>query len=87
MAKSHKGNGSILAKVKANKASKPEKDLLLKQYIALSKLKPKKGDAKSWKTKTTALIAAATKLTKNDKTAVALLTKAADCKACHSVHK
>jgi hypothetical protein len=87
MTKGHKGTTSLLAKAVGGKASKQDKALLLSYYQALAKLKPKKGDAKSWKAKTTALISAATKLTKNDKTAVAALKKASDCKACHSVHK
>ena len=47
----------------------------------LAQFKPRKGDAASWKEKTDALIAAA----KGSDSAA--LKKAANCKACHSVHK
>ena len=47
----------------------------------LAQYKIRKGNAASWKKKTTALIVAA------KGTDLPALEKAANCKACHSVHK
>ena len=84
MKKAHtakKGEDSLLKKVIAGTASDTEKKELVELYTALSKNEPPAGDADSWKTKTTALIAAAKS---GD---AAALKKASDCAACHSEHK
>jgi hypothetical protein len=58
-----------------------EKDQLVELMTALSKNKPPKGDAESWKKKTTALVDAA-------KTGGAeAVGKAVNCGACHGEHK
>ncbi len=49
--------------------------------------KARKVDAESWKSKTTALIKAAQLAVDGKKGAGAALKKAANCKACHNVHK
>ena len=79
--------GGLCKKVAGGKASDEEKAQLLTMFKALGAAKPKKGDAESWKTKTTALVAGAQAAVDGKKTAGGLLNKAANCKACHSVHK
>lgn len=62
-------------------ATEEEKKQLIEGYEALTKNKPPKGDAESWKTKTDALL----KAVKDDD--VEGFKKAVNCGACHSAHK
>ncbi|MBL8798339.1 MAG: hypothetical protein JNM56_30875 [Planctomycetia bacterium] len=87
MKKAHDGNPKLCAKVATGKASKEEKEQLVELYVALSKNKPAKGDAKSWEEKCNALVAAAKECLTDDKAGGAKLQKAVNCKACHEVHK
>jgi hypothetical protein len=87
MKKGHKGTPPLCGKVASGKASKEEKQELLELYVTMSKLKPPKGDEESWKTKTTALVAAAKQCVGDDKDGPANLKKAVNCKSCHEVHK
>jgi hypothetical protein len=86
MEKAHKSK--LCGKVADGKASKEEKDGLVEMYIALSQNKPPKGDAKSWETKTKALVEAAKECVKDDKVGGPKLKAAIDgCMSCHKVHK
>lgn len=97
MVKGHKGTDAYIAKIKA--AAKGEKWDDAKEYAktlaffgeALSKNKPPKGDADSWKALTTKY-ADATKLTlkgAEDKDAKTIAKGLAgiDCGGCHKAHK
>ena len=66
--------------------AKMKKDLV-DLYKALSQDKPSKGDEKDWKTRTTALVYAATKAAKGDEKAAGMLPKLAACAECHKLHK
>jgi len=79
--------GGLAKKVADGKGNKDEVKLLLEYVTALGKHEPPKGDAKSWKEKTDALIAAVTLVDKADEKGKAMLAKAINCKACHSAHK
>jgi hypothetical protein len=79
--------GGLCAKVAGGKASDAEKKQLVELFTALSKDTPPKGDADSWKTKTTALVDAAKKAAAGDADAGKALKAAANCMACHSAHK
>ncbi len=57
------------------------KAVLAKYAAWLAAYKPPKGDAVSWKKKTGAIVEA---IKGNDQAA---LKKAANCKACHNIHK
>ena len=83
----HKGKESIVEKIKGGSATDDEKKKLVGLYEALEGFKPPKGDEKSWKDKTEALLAAAKEVADKKDGAVDKLKKASDCKACHSVHK
>lgn len=74
-------------KVVAKTATEEEEAELLKLYKALSANTPPKGDKESWKTKTDALVKAAQAAVDDKDDAGQLLTKAANCAACHKVHK
>ncbi len=60
---------------------------LVAAYKQLSKTKASKGDAASWKEKTSKLLAAAESLQKGAPGAAEAYKEAVNCKACHSVHK
>jgi hypothetical protein len=85
MDKAHKSKLHI--KVADGKASDDEEKLLIIGYEFLAKQKPPKGDQKSWDEKTKALVDAAKEAAKDDKVGGPKLKKAADCAACHKVHK
>ena len=75
------GKDSLKVKFESGKATDDEKAKLVEMMTALAANKAPKGDADSWKEKTTALLAAA-------KAGDAKSFKAAsDCKSCHSNHK
>jgi len=77
----------LTKKVASGKANDKEKKELLTLFQAMAKNDPPKGDAESWKEKNTILVKAATSVVKGDADAGAALTKAANCKNCHSEHK
>ena len=59
MKAAHKKPKRLLKKVATGAAKRTEKEELLELYKALAKLDPPKGDAASWKAKTTLLVEAA----------------------------
>ena len=79
--------GALKDKVVAGTASAEEKKQLVECYTALAANKPPKGEEASWKEKTAALLAAAKDAEAGKEGAGAALAKAANCAACHSVHK
>ena len=79
--------GPLAKKVADGKASADEKKQLHEMFVSMSKQKPKKGDADSWKKLTTALVKAAKDALDGKDGAGAALNKAKNCKACHSKHK
>ena len=72
---------ALLKKVIDGTATDAEKAKLAEYLKKMVDLKPPEGDAASWKKKTQALNVA---MEKNDLKA---LKTAANCKACHKVHK
>ena len=85
MAKAHKSK--LLNKVIDGDASAAEKVELLDLYISLAENKPKKGDAASWKEKTSAIVLAASKAVVGREGAGAALKASTNCGACHKAHK
>ena len=77
----------LCKKVASGKGEEGDAEKLLKLFTAMSKLDPPKGDAASWKAKTDALVAAAKDCVDGKEGATKALGAAANCKACHSVHK
>ena len=73
--------GGLCKKVASGKASPAEKDELVTLFTALCENKPPKGDEAAWKTRTSALVAAAK--SGNGKQ----LGKAANCATCHKAFK
>jgi hypothetical protein len=88
MAAANKGDDSLFKKVSGGKGTDEDIKKLVEYYDALAAIaKPPMGDEKSWKEKTAALATAAHDVSEKKAGAVEKLTKAGDCKACHSVHK
>lgn len=87
METANEGKDSLYDRVIGGKATPEEARKLSDLYQAMPGLKPAKGDAKSWKEKTTALAAAAKDVADKKPGALERLKTAANCKACHSVHK
>jgi len=77
----------LMKKVTDGGASDADKVLLHEMFVALAAGKPHKGDAESWKAKTTALVVASKAVVDGDSDGMNKLKAAADCKACHSIHK
>lgn len=73
--------GGLCKKVASGKGTDDDKEKLIEEFTALAANTPPKGEKDSWKKLTGALLKAAKA---ND--GKALLT-AANCKACHDVHK
>ena len=85
--KAPKGVDPVCKKASDGKATPDEIKKLVAGYVALAAAKPPKGDAASWKEKTSKLLAAAQSLEKGAPGAAASYKEAVNCKACHSVHK
>lgn len=79
--------GGLLKKVAGGDASDEEKAKLHAMLVSLSKNKAKKGEADSWKKLTSALVKASKAVVAGEADAGKALTKAANCKACHNLHK
>ena len=87
MEAANEGKNSLYDRVSGGKSTAEEARKLADLYQPLPGLKPPKGDAKSWKEKSTALAAAAKDVADKKSGAVEKLKAAANCKTCHSVHK
>lgn len=79
--------GGLCKKVADGEGSDEDKKLLVEMFEALGENTPPEGDADSWKQKTSALLKAAKAALAGEEGAGGALRKAANCKACHDVHK
>jgi hypothetical protein len=77
----------LCEKCASGQASADEKKQLVELFTALAANPAPKGDAKSWKDKTTALVDAAKKVAANDADGGKALKAAANCMACHKEFK
>lgn len=82
-----KGDTSTIKKAAKGEASKEEIAKLVAALKVLQSEKASKGEASSWKEKTDALVLAGEKLEKGEAGAGEALKTAANCKACHDVHR
>jgi len=87
MEQGFKGDDSLIKKVTQGKGTQDDFKRLSELADELAKNKPTKGDAASWKEKTSALKAAAKSLVQGTPGALDAVKAASNCKACHSVHK
>lgn len=79
--------GGLVAKVASGQASKEVKETFLHMVQDMAKQEPHKGDAESWKALNAELVAAAEDAIAGKPTAGSRLKQAANCKACHELHK
>jgi surface antigen len=79
--------GGLCKKVASGKAEAADKEALLKHFKDMAAATPPAGDDASWKEKTAALVTGAQAAVDGKENAGALILKAANCKACHDVHK
>ena len=86
MKKVMKGKPNLLSKV-VESGSEKEKKELHEWLVALSKNKPPKGEADSWKKLTGKLVSSSQDLVDGKEGAGKAVMKAANCKACHGEHK
>lgn len=88
MEKAHKPpKSSLFVQVKNGKATAAQKKQLLELYEELAKNKPPKGSPEDWKKRTSALVKSAKDVVNEKEGARQELAKAANCGACHKVHK
>jgi hypothetical protein len=88
MKMAHGGDPSLVKKAIAGKATDGEAQMLLAMYKALKVATPPAGSKESWVKKTDALIKGAQLYADGRKDEAKIeLTKASNCKACHSIHK
>lgn len=81
------GGAKLCGKVAGGTATAEEKKELVECFTALAANKPPKGDEKSWKEMTGALVAAAKECAEDKEGGPDKLKKAANCKGCHTAHK
>lgn len=78
---------SLVEKAVGGNATPDELKSLLGYCQDLAKAKPPKGDQKDWDTRCADLVSSVEAIQKGDKSASAKLKSAANCKACHELHK
>lgn len=83
----HKGQDNIGKRAASGSASKEDIAKLAEYYESLPLNEPPRGEMASWKEKTAALIKASRALKSGDAGAAEAFKNAANCKACHNVHK
>ncbi len=87
MEEGFKGKESLCARIAQGQGADADFMHMVELTRQLALNTPPKGDVQSWRTKTDALYAAAVNLTARKPGAVDEWKAAANCKACHSVHK
>jgi len=87
MLRTHKEKGALVFKVRDAESSEEENKQLLAEYQKLATFKPPLGDAKSWKNRTDAAIAALQELVAKKSNAVERVRSATECSGCHNAHR
>ena len=77
----------LLKKVAKGEGTKEEAQHLLDLFKAMAKVEPPKGEHKDFEKRVKVLIDAAQAAVEGKEGAGDLLTKAADCKGCHTAHR
>jgi hypothetical protein len=83
----HKGQDNIGKRAGQGAASKEDLAKMVEYYESLPLNEPPRGEMASWKEKTGKLVAASKALKAGSPGAADLYKNAANCKACHNVHK
>jgi hypothetical protein len=87
MKATQKGDDAIGKRVAKGQGTQEDFAKLVEYFESLPLCSPEKGDQASWNAKATALVKSARALKAGEPNALAAYKQAANCKACHSVHK
>lgn len=87
MTRSHKGRDNIASEVRNGRGTEDDQKKLRAEYQAIAALKPSRGDEKSWKAKTGAVIAALTDLIDKKPGALDRVHATTECRGCHEAHR
>jgi hypothetical protein len=87
MKATQKGDDAIGKRVAKGQGTKEDFAKLVEYFESLPLCTPEKGDQASWNAKAMALVKSARALKAGEPNALAAYKQAANCKACHSVHK
>jgi hypothetical protein len=87
MKTAHEKDVGLFFQAKAGTIKPEDKKKLAEMYVALGTLKPEKGDAESWKKFTDPIVVAAKDYGDGKDEKAEKLSKALQCKACHTVHR
>ena len=83
----HKGDDNIGKRASKGLASKEDINKMVEYYASLPLNDPPRGDKQSWQEKTMALVKASQELKAGAPNALDHYKAAANCKACHQLHK
>ena len=87
MERTHKGRDNPASELRNGRGTPEDAKKLLAEYKAIAGFKPPLGDAKSWSSRTGAVITALTDLIDKKPGAVDRLNSATECRACHEAHR
>jgi hypothetical protein len=87
MERSHKGRDNIASEVRNGRGTEADVKKLLEEYKLIAAQKPVLGDAKSWKSRTDAVMAALNDLIAKKPGAVERVHAATECRGCHEAHR
>ncbi|HEX7898565.1 MAG TPA: hypothetical protein VF950_12445 [Planctomycetota bacterium] len=87
MESTHKGRDNIASEIRNGRGTEEDVKKLLAEYKAIAAQKPAVGDAKAWKGRTDAVIAALADLAAKKPGAVDRVHAATECRACHEAHR
>lgn len=85
MRKAHKQG--LLKQVLMGQASDADRRELLGLYQDLARNAPPRGEARSWRARTSSIVAAATAVAQGDPRGLPALKSAVNCASCHRAHK
>ena len=86
MKRTHEGKDNLASEVRNGFGTKEMQKKLLAEYQTLATLKPPRGEEKSWKDRTGAVISALTDLV-DGKDTLGRVHATTDCRACHDAHR
>ena len=87
MEETHKGADNPASEVRHGRGTEEQQKILLKAYQEMAAMKAPVGDAKSWQSRTGAVITALNDLIAKKPGAVERVYSTTDCRACHDPHR
>ena len=87
MERSFKDKGALIFLVRDGESTEAQNKKLLEEFKLLDTFQPPVGDAKAWKNRTAAAIAALQELVDKKPGAVDRVRSVTDCTGCHNAHR